>query len=207
MLLLDIGNSSIKLRGEDGAIVRRSPEGFDYPEEPFCYINVNPTQERTVAALPHARDLGGLFRFESRYAGMGVDRIAACYTIEEGVVVDAGSAVTVDLMRGGGHAGGFIMPGFSATKACFANISSRLRYDPDETVPLDALPQNTADALRYATIKPLLLMIADTAEGLPIYLTGGDARRIAYYLEDATVIEDLVFRGMEKVIKESGITC
>ncbi len=206
MLLLDIGNSSVKIQS-GGEIVRHALEGFDYPRVPFCYINVNPTQTALLEALPQARDLGGLFRFESRYAGMGVDRIAACYTIDNGVVVDAGSAVTVDLMRGGSHAGGFIMPGFSATKACFANISSRLVYDLDKRVALDSLPQNTAEALRYATIKPLLLTIADIADSLPIYLTGGDARRIACYLEDAIVIEDLLFRGMEKVIKESGITC
>lgn len=204
MLLLDIGNTNVKIY--DGAEVRRAGVGgFGFPDTPFYYINVNPSVQEVLDRLPQATDLRGWFDFKTAYSGLGVDRIAACYSVQNGIVVDAGSAITVDRMRGGVHEGGFIMPGLSSAKDSFAKISSKLVYDPENVVDLKHLPQNTADALTYATIKPIVLMIEEIARDLPLILTGGDAGVLMHYFANAEHREDLVFEGMQKVIEEKAI--
>jgi type III pantothenate kinase len=206
MLLLDIGNTNIKLF--DGKESLRYPlERFHFPKERFCYINVNPNMHERVAQIAHAVDLKPYFSFRTDYEGLGVDRVAACYSVADGVVVDAGSAITVDRMRNGVHEGGFILPGFSATKDSFANISPKLIYDLKNEIALNRLPLSTQDALLYATIKPVILAIESTAEDLPIYLTGGDGKELLAYLPKAIYRENLVFEGMQRVIKEKNLPC
>ncbi len=206
MLLLDIGNTNIKIY--DGKEVRRRVAfAENLPDKPFCYINVNPELEPVLAHRHTATDLAPLFQFSTTYRGMGIDRIAACYTVKNGVVVDAGSAITVDIMKRGHHEGGFILPGIRSCKDSFANISSKLIMDPKKEISLGDLPQNTADALLYATLKSILLMIAFHAKGAPVFVTGGDGARLCQYLPNAVYKENLIFRGMQKVIKETGRSC
>jgi type III pantothenate kinase len=38
---------------------------------------------------------------------------------------------------------------------------------------------------------------------LPIILTGGDAKKLARVFKDASVDELLIFKGMQKIIKET----
>ena len=206
MLLLDIGNTNVKYF--DGKKTARfGVGGFVFPRERFYYINVNPQVQKHLEELPQAVDLAEYFDFHTGYCGLGIDRIAACYSVEEGVVVDAGSAITVDVMQRGVHQGGFIMPGLSSTKETFANISSKLTYDLQQEINLERLPQNTGDALLYATIKPIVLMIEDIAGDLPIVVTGGDGSSLMHYLAKATFRENLVFEGMVKAIKERENAC
>ena len=206
MLLLDIGNTNIKVYdGEDVSRIEAKEEHL--PSQPFCYINVNPKLHEVLQQRKDAVDLAGYFAFRTAYEGMGVDRVAACYSVEDGVVVDAGSAITVDIMQNGVHQGGFIMPGIRSYKESFVNISTRLTYDSESEISLDKLPQNTNDALMYAVYKSIVLMIQTHAKGKTIYMTGGDAKQIGKYLDGVKYDEYLVFRGMQKVIKETGISC
>ena len=206
MLLLDIGNTNIKIY--DGKEVRRkAARAENLPDKPFCYINVNSELDPVLAHRLNATDLAPLFRFSTAYRGMGIDRIAACYTVKNGVVVDAGSAITVDIMKQGVHEGGFILPGIRSCKDSFANISPKLMMDPKKEISLKRLPQNTSDALLYATLKSILLMIAFHAKGAPVCVTGGDGALLCQHLPNAIYKENLVFQGMQKVIKETGRSC
>lgn len=198
MLLYDVGNTHIK-RYHDGVIER--VETFD-TKRPFYYISVNKEQSKFLQNIPHATDLSDQFAFHTAYKGIGVDRIAACYTVDNGVVVDAGSAITIDVMREGRHEGGFIMPGLRAYKESFANISAALDYELNTSIIIDALPQNTRDALSYATVKSIYLMIQDTAQELPLLFCGGDGEILSHYFDNSQFKNTLVFEGMKKVIKE-----
>ena len=206
MLLADIGNTNIKL-WRDGIIERRAAAADLLPETPFCYINVNPDLNVALKGLVYAHDLAPFFCFETSYKGMGIDRVAACYTIDTGVVVDAGSAITVDVMDSGRHLGGFILPGIRSCKESFVNISPKLVCDLNPSTDLEQLPKNTNDALNYAIFGSIVSMIRQHAFKKRIYLTGGDAKRLHGFLPEATVVPDLVFQGMQKVIKEKGISC
>ncbi len=91
-------------------------------------------------------------------------------SINDGVVVDAGSAITVDIMSNGIHLGGFILPGLSSYERVFKDISKRLEFRLNPNLDLSALPQKTTDALSYGVIKPILLALKDIHKDKKIYL-------------------------------------
>ncbi len=198
MLLYDIGNSSIKCYN-NGKISR--VDSFD-EKKCFYYINVNAKMAETLKALKHAKNLEPYFQLKTNYQGMGIDRIACCYAITDGVIVDAGSAITVDIMGKGRHKGGFILPGMRAYKESFATISSALIFDTNEAIDLKALPQNTTDALSFALFKSSYLMVKDVSDKKQIYFTGGDGKILSKFFKNSVYQEDLIFEGMKKVIKE-----
>jgi len=201
MYLFDIGNTNIK-SFHTGEIKRLDIEGFVFPESTFYYINVNPMMEQKLTKLSQAIDLQNFFDLQTEYQGIGIDRIAACYSIKNGIVVDAGSAITVDVMEDEKHLGGFILPGMRAYKESFANISSKLTLSMNTMIDLNKMPLNTNDALYYAMLKSIILMIEDTAKEKKIYMTGGDGKVLCKYLKNCIYQEDLVFQGMKTVIKE-----
>lgn len=196
MLLYDIGNTNIKCY-KDGQITY--VDDFD-EENPFYYINVNPKMKDFKNGI----DLEPYFKLKTNYKGMGVDRRAVCYGVDDGVIVDVGSAVTVDVMSSGVHQGGFILPGIGAYKESFASISSNLIFDVDENIDLDNLPQNTHEALNFALFNSIYLTIKEVSKDKNIYFCGGDGEMISRFFKKGKYQKDLVFLGMKKVIKEMG---
>ena len=194
MLLYDSGNTNIKCY-ENGKVTY--VDDFD-AQKPFYYINVNPK----IKDFKNGIDLAAHFKLKSEYKGMGIDRVAACYSIDDGVIVDAGSAITVDVMKDGFHEGGFIMPGIGAYKDSLANISTALEFEKDIDIDLEKLPKNTDEALNFATFKSPYLMIKDISKNRKIYFCGGDGELFSRYFENSVYKKDLVFEGMKKVIME-----
>ncbi len=134
---------------------------------------------------------------------MGIDRIMACEAIEEGVIVDAGSAVTVDIVKNGKFDGGFIYPGLRAMSECYKNISNALSYSFNFELDLDKMPKNSRDAISYGYIK--LLQSEVKSYKMEIYLTGGDAFEFAKLFPASHVDEMLLFKGMKNIMKKANI--
>lgn len=194
MILYDSGNTNIK-QYLDGKVTY--VDDFD-SKDPFYYINVNPK----IKDFKNGIDLAPYFKFKTEYKGMGIDRVAACYSINDGVIVDAGSAITVDVMSEGRHEGGFIMPGIGAYHDSLATISTALIFDIDKNIDLEKLPQNTHEALNFATFKSPYLMIKEVSKKKKIYFCGGDGEILSRFFENSVYEKDLVFEGMKKVIRE-----
>ena len=129
---------------------------------------------------------------------MGVDRIFACEAIQNGVIVDAGSAITVDVVRDGKFQGGFIYPGINAMTKTYENISPALAYSFNFDVDLDRLPKNSQDAISYGFLKTLYSEVI--SYDMEIFLTGGDALELKKIFSDAIMDEILIFKGMKKII-------
>lgn len=197
-LLCDIGNTTLHFRDERRDF-RVGVEGFDPASvrEPVAYICVNPKMELLLRGREGWTDLGECVDRAPYYETMGIDRIAACEAMEEGVIVDAGSAVTVDVVRNGRFEGGFIYPGLEAMERCYAQISPRLEYSFNFELDLDKMPKNSRDAISYGYLR--LLWNEVTRSGGPIILTGGDAERFAPLFPSAVVDRDLIFKGMKKI--------
>ncbi len=203
MYLCDIGNSNVHFFKE-GKTWSMSVGDFRHfvPTEPLFFINVNESVKPWLAEKKHCVDLEPYFEFDTIYQGIGIDRVAACYTIEEGIVVDAGSAITVDIMSGGLHLGGYILPGLGASQEAYAAISPRLNVRVNPHVALDALPQKTSDAISYGVIKSVLLMLGDTCKEKHVYFTGGDGKFFSRFFKHSIFDKMLIFRGMQKAISE-----
>ena len=204
MILCDIGNSDAKIleNTKFSSLNFEEFTAFESDEKVF-YINVNHSLKRTVAQKPNFINLEPYFRFDTIYQGLGVDRIAACYIIDEGVVVDAGSAITIDVMSNSMHLGGFILPGIASFRKAYAEISPILKCELNTQIYLDTLPQRTIDAVSYGTFKSIYLLIKDAAYNKNLYFTGGDGRFLERFFDRAIFDKLLVFRGMQKVIEQN----
>ncbi len=204
MLLCDIGNTSYHFYDTvTGSHEKRTAETFDPAEvsQRVCYINVNAAVQPKLVPLGNWTDLEPFVERRNYYATMGIDRIMACEAIGEGVVVDAGSAITVDIVRGGIFEGGFIYPGIAALQSLYPRISAKLDYSFNFGLQLDKMPKNTPDAISYGALGLLAREVA--GYGLPVYLTGGDAKKLQPLLPEAVTAPDLLFAGMQKIIKKA----
>lgn len=204
MLLCDIGNSNANFLDNSKYFSLSIDEFVEYNnDEKVFYINVNDNMKSILREKENFINLEPYFRFDTIYCGLGVDRIAACYTIEDGVVVDAGSAITVDIVSNYMHLGGFILPGIVSYRDAYTKISSRLKCEFNTQISLDAFPQRTVDALSYGVFKSIYLLIKDAAYGKKLYFTGGDGQFLANFFDKAIYDKLLVFRGMKKIIEEN----
>jgi type III pantothenate kinase len=197
VVLVDIGNTHFHVLKNNEIIHLKKINTFD---DEVYYISVNEEKEKQLKKLnPTAFNLKDYVKFNTSYKGLGIDRIMACKSITDGVVVDAGSAVTIDVMENNIHLGGIIMPGILAFKEAYGKISKVLNLKPDE---FEFLPNNTADALNAGSIGAVICMIEKVRGKKKVYLTGGDGKFLLKFIKNAEFIEDLVFRGMKKTLKE-----
>ncbi len=204
MYLVDVGNTNIKIYHDGEVSVQKADSSVHFPEEKFYYICVNSDYHDRLKNLTMAINLEDFIKFETSYVGMGIDRKIVCKALPDGVIIDAGSAITVDVMRAGKHQGGFIMIGLRAMQKSFATISDALIYELDEKIDLKSLPQNTQDALNYATFHSVVSAIKAVQGDLPLLFCGGDGEKLMHFFKGASYHNSLVFEGMKEVIKESG---
>ena len=121
----------------------------------------------------------------------------------DGVVIDAGSAITVDVMDRGRHLGGWIWPGLRRTLEAYTEVSPKLAYDLNPDVSLDTLPLQTRNAISFGILAPICCLVERFREGRKVVVTGGDARIVAKTIPDARIDETVVFEGMKKMIKDN----
>lgn len=200
MLLCDIGNTSYHFY--DGVVsYKKSVLDFEPKtlEQKVYFISVNAQISQRVASLENWINLEACIDRKNYYATMGIDRIVALEAISCGVIVDAGSAITVDVIDDGVFLGGFIFAGVRAMSACYRSISPALSYDFNFDLDLDKLPKNSQDAISYGYLKPFYSEVM--AFNLPIILTGGDAHRLKKLFKNAVVDELLLFKGMQRLIQ------
>ena len=205
MILCDVGNTSVDLFYV-GKRTKLSAEDFDPAtvQDSVYYVSVNASFNERIQNYTNWYDLLQLIDWEKYYPTMGIDRIMVCEAVEEGVIVDAGSAITVDVMRGDVYQGGFISLGLRSAQSAYANLSGALDVSFNFEVDLAKMAKNTPDALTVGFLAPLIEKIQSL--GKPLYLTGGDAVLLSCFLPEATVDEELIFKGMKKLI-EKGVKC
>jgi len=202
MLLCDIGNTSYHfLDGEN--TFKESVSTFNPTSvtKKVYFISVNAVVTEKLASLENWIDLAAFVNKKKYYETMGIDRIVAAMAIENGVIVDAGSALTVDVVKNGVFCGGFIYPGVKAMQKTYENISPALAYSFNFECDLDIMPKNSQDAISYGYLKTLYLELM--SHNLPIILTGGDASKFKKIFQDAKIDEQLIFNSMKKIIKEN----
>lgn len=202
MLLCDIGNTSYHFY--DGTRDYKAPvEAFEPAavSEPVYFICVNPSVSKRVESLSNWHNLRPMIDWEHYYPTMGIDRVCACEAVSDGVIVDAGSAITVDLVRGGRFVGGFISPGLKALREAYLAVSNALDYSFNFEMQLDKMPSNSRDAVTYGTLG---LVVREVRRlNAPVILTGGDAQTLHPLLPDAALEPLLLFRGMTKIIQKA----
>ena len=206
MLLADIGNTHFHIYNGSEVEHLSYEEAIEkYGRERLCYISVKQQLDSTIAEIALWKNISDRIELDGAYETMGVDRKALCLSHEDGVFVDAGSAITVDVMQEGAYRGGFILPGLKAMLQAYKAISPALETELNEEISLAGLPATTKDGISYGIIASIKALIEKHSEGKKLYFTGGDGKFLSGFFTDSIYDEMLVFDGMRKVIKGSEI--
>ena len=201
MILCDIGNTTFHF------LINGKHKKFNLDEEiPFlakdiCYVSVNEKATKKLLSInPHSKDITEFLKFKTEYIGLGLDRAVACVFSKDAVIVDVGSAITVDIMKKGKHKGGFILLGLSAFIKAYPKISKKLKFDFEKDINLDKIPLQTKDAIQYAILKSIILPIKEVAKDKSIIFTGGDGLVLSGYFKNSVYKKDLIFENMKRII-------
>jgi len=137
---------------------------------------------------------------------MGIDRwlvmLAGQQQFAQGfIVVDAGTAFTIDVVEAGVHQGGYILPGVNmAQQALYGNTDKVKPYGEEQAENPDGqLGKNTVQCVEFGILNQLLAIVRQVQQDFPqlsVLLTGGDAALFAPYLKQAVLDADLVFKGL-----------
>ena len=142
---------------------------------------------------------------------LGPDRWAAligAWSILRGpcLVVTAGTATTVDVLRGDGRfVGGVILPGLDLMKRSLTRGTAELPFARGR---FSAEPRNTADAIEtgclLAQAGAIERAFATMEHGAACVLAGGAARRIARHLSiPVRLVDNLVLEGLVRISQDA----
>ncbi|SFV90231.1 Pantothenate kinase type III, CoaX-like [hydrothermal vent metagenome] len=200
-LLADIGNSRIHIYDGKEVVHLLPDEAISrYAAQKLYYISVNHHLEARIQAKTLWENISERVYIDGEYKTMGVDRRALCLSHESGVFVDAGSAITVDIVEESRYVGGFILPGIKAYLNAYGAISPILKVSLDDTITLQRLPTTTKGQISYGIIASIKVLIAQHSKGKSIYFTGGDGKLLSAFFEHACYDETLVFQGMKQAL-------
>jgi type III pantothenate kinase len=206
MILCDIGNSTFDFFYDEHTIKldinsTYLPE-FDNDKEMY-FISVNDmATHKLKQKYPNAINISNRIKLDTRYNGLGIDRAITCAYVKNALIIDAGSAITVDLMEDGKHMGGYILPGIKAIHNLYKTISPKLDFEL-EIQELIGLPLNTKDAISYGVFNAIFLPLQKTAKTAKhIIVTGGDGEVVAKYIHNCIYDKNLIFKAMQSIIKE-----
>jgi len=208
MILADIGNSYFHIYdGEKVEHLTYKDAIEKYAQKELYYISVKHQIEEKITKIKNWKNISSLMKIEGEYDTMGMDRKALCLSHSNGVFVDAGSAITVDVVRDGRYVGGFILPGIKAYLESYKSISSVLDMDLSEALNLSHLPTTTKEQISYGIIASIKALIDKHSESKKnsdgkLYFTGGDGKFLSQYFEEAVYDEMLVFDGMIQALKD-----
>jgi type III pantothenate kinase len=202
MLLCDIGNTSYHFfdtSTQDDYKINKKKFEPSTINTTIYYICVEPNIKKVLKNLKNWIDISANIDIQKYYPTMGIDRIIACEAIEhDGIIIDAGSAITVDIVKNATFRGGFIYPGIRAMNGAYKDISKALDYDFNFNIDLKTLPKNSQDAITYGYLKTFYLEVV--SHNLPITITGGDMDIFQSLFPTAKLDKLLLFKGMIKIL-------
>ncbi len=204
----------------------QAARALDGTSAPVCLASVAPRRTavverqlkalgwRRVRRLSH-RDAWPFASEVERPETLGIDRLAnvaglVALGLRAGVAVDAGTAITIDVLARGVHHGGLILPGTHVWSAALHTHTAQLPevgWDPHAP----ALGSNTREALRAGLRHGLagaVRAVLETLRGehgsrMPVVFTGGDGAilKSACALDLSRTEPDLIFAGMRCVLE------
>lgn len=151
--------------------------------------------------------------YGDKSGSLGVDRWLALLAVagsgQDVCVVDAGTAVTLDVLRADGqHLGGYILPGIAMMADSLVHGTGRVRFAIRAAGDSLGLGRDTAEAVTHGALAALVALIERVGgeDGRRLVLTGGDAARLSAHLSCPHVVEvDLLLQGLQRYFTDAGI--
>lgn len=207
VLVVDAGNTSIKFTAFEGEQVLWVHRGDTCPKEStftptvIYFASVRSKEQSALlhadiqAEFPHSKWVTlvsqaiacGVRNAYIEPERLGIDRwlgVIAAYHLMKGdaVVVDAGTAIKVDVVNKEGiHLGGYIAPGLAMMEKSLLSKTARIRYEVDEVVVGEGLPDSTARAVTEGCREMVLGFLERIYHSYPEFkwvVTGGDSQAL-----------------------------
>lgn len=235
-LLVDVGNSRVKWAVHDGAhwlergataIRETDALGKAWAQYPIARaLGVCVADDLTRARIESASNRVGITWITSRAAQadvinryvepqkLGADRWAALIAARQRgpgawIVVNAGTAVTIDALAANGEfLGGLILPGLRLMFEALVSRTAGLKVDPGDYAPF---PRATPDAMSTGAIDAVIgavermhRRLSAAGGDVRVLLSGGAADTLAPHMS-LTVerTESVVLDGLLEIAKES----
>ena len=225
-LFVDLGNSAVKWRSHDSEVFTEGVDLFSsklLPEAESVWVSAvahpNIVQAiknkfTNVKLVEPLKQYGRLTLSYDDPSKLGVDRFLAMLGALERfpgiplLVIDAGSAVTFDVLDSKGlHQGGLIMPGIKALRESFAKFSTG-----DLSLTSSALKNNTEEAWRSGTHAMLVSAINSQIQNFElkypsgvVTICGGTAKEVLKELPvSAKPFDNLVLDGLKSYSQSMG---
>jgi len=236
-LLIDIGNSRTKyifstcIEKEKCKVINNRQLTVNWLEENFYSVkkiilaNVSKSsltnvieqwaEQKNIAlqVIVSEQKRFGITSFYQQPKQLGIDRwlailaVANLYAEKNALIIDAGTATTIDLLSSQGqHLGGWILPGINLMFDSLLTQTSRIDAQREIVASLEFganTSENVNSACWAATIGAIELAINQATKQLNnldvIIITGGNAENIKALLSTKVLIEDnLIFHGLQR---------
>lgn len=227
-----IAESVIPHHGSLGAAMEILPEAF--LQRPSVVLGATVLADETVAGFNQAcltkwgvqpryavalREQCGITNaYEDGYGKLGIDRWLAMLgcslkglaSDDVACIVDCGTAITIDLLRGDGrHEGGYIIPGVGMMQQSLFLHTARVRHDTLAETSL-APGKSTAEAVTHGVmlaVTGLIEKVTRDRSCKKVVLTGGDAEKTGQLLAVEYCEEPLLLlKGMQRYFADAGIS-
>ena len=228
-ILVDAGNTSTKWQLRDGGNAVASGQGDlralrdwilalddskQYAVAVSCVrddtyaLKIRKAFESLSSAQLHfaksSATFGGVRNAYSEPQRLGVDRWLALLAIksqgeDSAVIIDVGTACTIDVLENGQHLGGYIFPGMALARDALVTNTDKIRFSEDPE-PSTVLGTDTAGCVLSGIWLTLLASCQSVIDRFPdaaVYLTGGSALELAALGLDAQCVDGLVFDGLD----------
>ena len=202
MLIVDIGNTNFHIYNGTSIVHLSHKKAIKkYKNKKLLYISVNKKINKKIKGIKKWRNISDKIRLNGEYSTMGVDRKALCLSKKNGIFIDAGSAITIDIMRDGIYQGGFILLGLRQYLKAYKDISAVLDIQLNENLSLNKLPKTTKDAISYGIISSIKAVISLHQKENRIYFSGGDGKFLSRFFKKSVYDEELLFKGIIKSLR------
>ena len=228
-ILVDAGNTSIKWQLRDGGEAVADGQGdlsalrdwvaaLDDSEQYAVAVSCvkNDTYAHEIgrafeslgsATLHFAKSSATFAGVRNAYdepQSLGVDRWLALLAVKargqnSAVIIDVGTACTIDVLENGQHLGGYIFPGMALARNALVANTDRIRFSKDPE-PSTSLGTDTAGCVLsgiWLTLLASCQTVIDRFPNATVYLTGGSAPELVVLGLDAQRVDGLVFDGLD----------
>lgn len=140
---------------------------------------------------------------------LGVDRwlglIGGAGDCDVLCVAGCGTALTIDVLAGSVHRGGYIVPGLSMMEGALLQGTRQVRYEAGEKADT-GLGTSTASSVRNGALAAVVALIETVAREMRadrLVLTGGDASAVAASISMPCIVDpELLLKGMMRYFEE-----
>lgn len=220
-LLIDAGNSRIKLMlsGQHNVLTPVQAEQINWSTVSEVLLSSVADSALLQALLQQAAHwqlpvhqavvtpkLSGLLCGYQAVETLGIDRwlgVAACYAeqaTQHSIIVDAGTALTIDVLQNTGqHLGGWIIPGLKLSEQTLCQRSDKITVNHTTRATRD-FATNTSNAVKNGILAASIGAIVQASTQVTgekrIIITGGDGLALHTHLKGSHYRPNLVFEGL-----------